>query len=44
MDGRPRPACTTDEDASATAIEEDPVGGHVPVIKDQITSLRRHNA
>jgi len=21
-----RPACTTDEDASATAIEEDPVG------------------
>jgi hypothetical protein len=25
--GRPRPVCTTDEDASATAIEEDPDGG-----------------
>jgi hypothetical protein len=23
---------------------EDPVGGIMPVIKDQITALRRHNA
>jgi hypothetical protein len=25
-------------------IPEDPVGGIMPVIKDQITALRRHNA
>jgi hypothetical protein len=26
------------------AIKDDPVGGIMPVIEDQITSLRRHNA
>jgi hypothetical protein len=31
-------------DISARAIQEDPVGGIMPVIKDQITTLRRHNA
>jgi hypothetical protein len=30
--------------AGVTAIEEDPVCGIMPVIKDQITFLRRHNA
>jgi hypothetical protein len=34
----------TDADASATAIQEDPVRGIMPVIEDQITALRRHNA
>jgi len=35
---------TTDEDASAATIQEDPFGSIMPVIKDQITALRRHNA
>jgi len=34
----------TDEDASVAAIQEDPVGSIMPVINDQITALRRHNA
>jgi hypothetical protein len=40
----PRAVRTTDEDASAATIQEDPVGSIMPVIKDQITALRRHNA
>jgi hypothetical protein len=30
--------------ADTTAIKEDPVRGIMPVIEDQITALRRHNA
>jgi hypothetical protein len=40
----PRAVRTTDEDASAATIQEDPVGSIMPVIKDQVTPLRRHNA
>jgi hypothetical protein len=43
-DDKPHAACKPDGGASAVTPQEDPVGGIMPVIKDQITALRRHNA